>query len=386
MGEHPHIVATCAESLKSMSGQPPAWIAWAPGRINLIGEHTDYNGGLALPGAIDRWIAVALRPRDDNQVRIHSTDFGGEIQGTVENLGTMDKSWQRFVTGALHTFGRRQPLPSGFDAVFAGDVPLGAGLSSSAALLVAWMNILRSWTEAPIDDLELVRMCQMVEHEYLGVPCGLLDQIASHYAKPGHVLHIDFQEMEVKQIQVGLQNVSWVVLHSGVHRELSKSKYARRVQQCSDGLAILRSRHPHVHHFRDIDAQWLNGPEKWNARLRHVISENARVESAAEAISTGDIADIGRLLIASHNSLRRDYKVSCPELDALVEIAMGQPGCHGARMVGGGFGGCTLNLVDRDQADAFINNVLAQYRAKFDLKPRSFQFSLVGGAQAQRVT
>ena len=378
--ELPAVAELCAQEFSTHMSGVPSMLAWAPGRINLIGGHTDYNAGLALPAAINRWISVAMRPRQDGVIRVRSLDFGGELVGDVDGFGEVSASWQRFVAGSIAVFGSRHPLPSGFDAVFTGDVPHGAGLSSSAALTIAWMSLLRGWTGAAIDDLTLTRYAQQVEHEHLGVKCGLLDQIGSLMARPGQVMLTDFQSLDVTPVDVGLENVSWVVLHSGVRRELSSSAYQDRVRECAEGLAELKGLHAHVQTMRDIEPSMLSGDGVTSRRLRHVCSENGRVRRAVEAVASGDACALGAILSDAHQSLRDDYAVSCPQLDLLVELAQGHPGCFGGRMVGGGFGGCTLNLVRTDQAEAFIATVLAAYRAQVPEVPRSFTFELVGGA------
>ncbi len=357
-------------------------VAWAPGRINVIGGHTDYNGGLALPGAINRWISVALHARSDDSIRVRSLDFGGELTGTAESVRPTDASWSRFVAGCLAVFGERVALPSGFDAVFTGDVPDGAGLSSSAALSVAWMTALREWTGAPIDDLDLVRMAQAVEHRFLGVKCGLLDQIGSLMATPGGLLLVDFQSLTVAPVKVGLTDIRWVVLHSGVRRELASSSYLDRVDECAEGLLRVQQRDPSIRTVRDVTPDVLEPDRIGERRLRHVLSENARVLRAVQAVEAGDAETLGVILGEAHASLRDDYEVSCAQLDWLVESASRHPGCYGARMVGGGFGGCTLNLVRADQTESFIESTLSAYRSRCSETPRSFAFDLVAGADA----
>ncbi|MEC8194353.1 MAG: galactokinase [Myxococcota bacterium] len=380
MAERPAIAELCAAELRAHMGGAPDVVSWAPGRINVIGGHTDYNGGLALPGAINRWISVALRRRADDRVRVRSLDFGGELSGDRGSLEATNASWSRFVVGCITVFEEHTPLPSGLDAVFAGDVPDGAGLSSSAALTVAWMTALRAWTGAAIDDATLVRMAQQVEHRFLGVQCGLLDQIGSLMAEPDSLLLVDFADLRVEPVSVGLKGVRWVVLHSGVRRELAGSSYLDRVHECAEGLAAVRRREPGVSRVRDASLPMLRTDDPVERRLRHVITENARVLQAADAVRRGDAEALGQLLVAAHSSLRDDYEVSCPQLDCLVDSALAQPGCFGARMVGGGFGGCTLNVVEASRVDAFIEGALTAYRSQCSETPRSFAFDLVGGA------
>jgi len=380
MAEQPPVARLCAAEFATHMGGAPAWVSWAPGRINLIGGHTDYNGGLALPAAINRWISVALRPRSDRVVRVRSLDFGGEFRGSIDGFDELGASWQRFVAGSVSVFGAQHPLPSGFDAVFTGDVPDGAGLSSSAALTIAWMTVLRAWTGVSVDDLTLTRYAQKVEHEYLGVKCGLLDQIGSLMARSGQLMLVDFQDLTVSPVDVALEDVCWVVLHSGVRRELAGSKYLERVQECQRGLASVQATHPEVQKMRDITLSMLNDASVTSRRLRHVVTENQRVLDAVEAVRGGDPVRLGETVSAAHQSLRDDYEVSCSQLDLLAELAQAHPQCFGGRMVGGGFGGCTLNLVQAGAAPKFIDDVLSAYRSKVEEVPRAFTFDLVAGA------
>jgi galactokinase len=384
MAEQPAVARLCASEFEVHMGAQPQWVSWAPGRINLIGGHTDYNGGLALPAAINRWVSVALRPRADRKIRIRSLDLGGEVTGFIDGLPEPGSSWTHFVLGSLSIFGAQHALPCGFDAVFAGDVPDGAGLSSSAALTIAWMTVLRAWTGVSVDDLTLTRYAQRVEHEFLGVKCGLLDQIGSLMARPKQLMLVDFRDVSVEAVDIGLTDVRWVVLHSGVRRELAGSQYLDRVQQCQDGLHEVQSVHPEVHHMRDVQLSMVQGPSVGFRRLRHVITENARVLEAVAAVKSGDALHLGAVISSAHESLRDDYEVSCPQLDLLVQLAEAQPGCFGARMVGGGFGGCTLNLVRTDAASSFIDAVLLNYRSQVSDIPRAFTFNLVGGASVTR--
>lgn len=379
MAERPPIAKSCVLDFQARFRESPALVSWAPGRVNLIGGHTDYNGGLALPSAINRWVCVAIRPRTDDKVTIRSIDFRAEVSGTLASLPTPSSPWERMVIGCIDIFGLRHALPSGFDAVFRGDVPDGAGLSSSAAVSVAWMNALRAWTGVSIEDTKLAQMCQEVEHRYLGVQCGLLDQMASLMSREHHVMLLDFRDLSAKYVALGFDDVEWVVLHSGVRREVAKSGYWLRVEECTSGLAAHAQAREGVSHFRDIELSWL-GDEVFDRRLRHVITENARVEAAAQCVAEGRSADLGRLLFEAHTSLRDDFQVSCEQLDTLVELAAEDLSCLGARMVGAGFGGCTLNLVKAGQSRSFMDRVMGAYRQRFDETPRGYSFELVGGA------
>ncbi len=381
--ERPFIAQRCSEAFFAQFGGEPAYLSWAPGRINLIGGHTDYNGGLALPAAINRWVSVALRPREDRAVHVVSLDKDGKVEGRLDAMPRPEASWQQFVIGTLDIFAMEVEIPSGFDAVFMGNIPDGAGLSSSAALTVAWMNLLRAWSGKDIDDLRIAKMCQSVEHTYLGMQCGLLDQLSSLMAMPEHVMWIDFRDLSVRQVPTALSDAEWVVIHSGVRRELAASEYWIRVQECLSGLEALQQAHEGVHHFRDIQMEWLCGPDTEHRRLRHVLSENQRVEAAVQQVIDGNPRALGQLLLDAHASLRDDYEVSCPELDALVALAADDPDCWGGRMIGGGFGGCTLHVVRAGQSEAFIERVTRSYRERFDPEPTAFSLQLVGGARVE---
>lgn len=380
-------------------GAPAAVLGAAPGRINIIGEHTDYIGGLALPVAVDRQILVALRPLPEPRARVRALDLDEVVSwdlGAPPAPEALDAGWARYVVGCVCLLGeelqaRGRALPGGLEAVVTGDVPLGSGISSSAALCLAWVNALAAWTELDLAPLARARLAQGVEHEWAGVQCGLLDQVASQLSVRGFLLRVDFagpspEQPLVDHVDDYLAGVRWVLLHTGVHRALAGSAYAERVAQVAEGLA--RSGLPA---WRQLPGEGglvglaeRLGDEVLLRRLRHGITENQRVRLAVEAVAWGDAAHLGRLLCESHASLRDDYAVSCPELDLMQALARATPGCHGARMMGGGFGGCVLALVDEgvDLGAA----VLPAYRARFeDRAPRVLEVSPASGARGWRV-
>jgi len=365
-------------------GGSPAVVAWGPGRVNLIGEHTDYNQGLAMPAAIDRWVVVALRPRRDRRVQLWSEAFGESLSLRWGEPFAPTASWQRFVVGAMAVLDGPADIPHGWEGVLLGDVPLGAGLSSSAAVEVALLNALRALYEVQLEDLELIRLCQRIEHEHLGLHSGLLDQFASQFSRPGHLLVVDFDDLSHRHVPARLNGWTWVVLDSGVRRELAGSAYQQRVAECAEGLAWVRARHPAVRRFRDLSVDHLPEGPVWARRLRHVIDENARVLATERALVRGDLDRVGELLIGSHRSLRDLYQVSCTELDVLVEEALAWTGCAGARMVGGGFGGCTLNLVRDDRVAGLVEAVGSAYQERTGWSTRGWRFRFVGGGGASR--
>lgn len=371
------------QAFRNALGRPAQVLAWGPGRVNVIGEHTDYNGGLALPAAINRWVVVALAPREDTLLRAHSMDFNETWEWDTTTTPTHARSWTRYVAGAMDVCGLIGKAGRGCDVMVEGDVPIGAGLSSSAAVEVALLNGLRKLWGLDFPDQELIRRGQRIEHEHLGLQSGLLDQCASQFSREGHLLRIDFRDMSLRHVSANMTGWTWVVVDTGVRRELAGSAYRDRVRECKQGLEYLSAKHPTVRHFRDITRAHLDASpnEIWRPRLGHVVAENQRVDDVVTALEKGDWKAVGQLLLASHHSLRDHYQVSCTELDLLVELAM-QRGALGARMVGGGFGGCTLNLVPTVEAESFTESMVAEYRARTKRDGRAWRFVAVGGAGA----
>ncbi len=375
---------------RSRFGLDPTWVGWGPGRVNLIGEHTDYNQGLAMPAAIDRWVVVALGAGPDGQLVVRGEDFDDECTLALGRPAPSHApSWQRYAAGCVAELAALQPLRTGLQAVVAGDVPLGAGLSSSAAVEMAWLNVLRLASGAQLSGLELAQAAQRVEHRHLGLASGLLDQLASQFSRVHRLMVVDFESLEIRWVPAGLPRWTWVVVESGVRRELAASAYRDRVAECQLGLALARGSDAELRGYRGLGASHLELLERQGhalvaQRLGHVMDENQRVLAMERALASGDAAGAGALLCASHASLRDLYQVSCAELDALVELCIAWPGCAGARMVGGGFGGCVLALVQVDAAQGLPAYLARAYAPRFPHRLRSWQFALVGGAGAVR--
>jgi len=359
-------------------------MAVAPGRINLIGEHTDYNEGLAMPGAIDRWVVVALSMDEGGRVQVYSEAFDELVDASLaDQPGTSASGWSRLPLGVARLFARSADLDYGLRATISGNLPRGAGLSSSAAVEVALLNALRGATEAELGDLELILTAQRVEHECLGVATGLMDQYTSQMSRAGSLMLIDFAAIAHQYIDADLGEWVWLLLDSKVRHELADSAYGDRVEETREALTTIAGGDEQVVSFRDLEPVHVErlDDEILRARLRHYVSENGRVLEAAHAIGDGDVETLGKLMLASHDSLRDDYAVSCTELDALVESARHSPHCGGARMMGGGFGGCTLNLVRADGAEAFAAQVSAEFERCFGYAPGAGVYRLVGGAR-----
>jgi galactokinase len=361
-------------------GRVPDGIAEAPGRVNLIGEHVDYNDGLVLPFAIDRTVLCAWARRADDATRVHSLDFDDDAAFTArERLVGLQpgsaRSWRSYVRGVFHVFaGATEGSPVGLDMAIAGNVPQGAGLSSSAAVEVAVAGAIRHALDLEIDDVALARLCQRAENEYVGVQSGIMDQFASVRSREGHALLIDCRTLDHFDVplRLGERGLAIVVADSAVARELASSAYNQRRRECEAAVALLRERlrRPGLGSLRDITAtefggiRELFGEEGQVAlrRARHVIGEIARVESGVAALAGDDFEVVGELMAASHASLREDYEVSSAELDLLVELASAQPYVLGSRMTGAGFGGCTVTLLEADAVHAFDRDVMATYR------------------------
>ena len=343
----------------------------APGRVNLIGEHTDYNDGFVLPAAIDRDVMLAARRRTDQRVRVYSLDYRERVEFTLDGVEyDFAHPWSNYLRGTLSVLaGKGLPL-AGMDVVVAGEVPQGAGLSSSAALETATAVAARVVGGFALDGPELALACQAAENRFVGVNCGVMDQFASTLGRAGNALFIDCRSYEYELVPVPAGH-RIVICDSGVRRGLRDSEYNLRRAQCEEAVRLLRADLPHIKALRDVSTEELASlaaklPPDVRRRAVHVVSENERVRQSVAALRRGRVDEFGRLMADSHASLRESFEVSCAELDALVAVAGGLPGVAGARMTGGGFGGCTVNLVREDLVEDFGRAVLAEYDGRID--------------------
>lgn len=371
----------CTQLFKDQFGQPAQVLSIAPGRINIIGDHTDYNGGLSMPAAINRWNGIAAAPSDDGEWHIVGQDIGEVITFQQAEIPDPVNDFQKYMLGGLKIFTEEFENPGPLKVLVTGNIPRGAGLSSSAALEVAWFNLLANRAGQALDGKQLCRMGQRIEHEFLGLKSGLLDQYSSFFSKAGQLMAIDFREDAIEWFPVEMKDWTWVTVNSMVRRNLSNAKYTERVEETAEGLKILG-----LEHFRDItiDAIWsyLEDPNlAWPRRLRHYLSENRRVGLAKTQLRNGKFWELGLTLSASHYNLKQNYRVSCPELDFLQEAALTFHACAGARMMGGGFGGCTLNLVRSSEVLVFKEFISQAFFNQYGVKPDINQFELVGGAE-----
>ncbi|MBA3692733.1 MAG: galactokinase [Acidobacteria bacterium] len=359
----------------------------APGRVNLIGEHTDYNGGFVLPMAIERGTTVAAAVREDRKIRVSSVylNEAGEI-----DLDAPEKArrgtWLDFVEGVARILERRDVNLRGAELLIDSDVPSGAGLSSSAALEISVGLALTEISGKTIDKTQLALVGQAAEHEFVGAKVGIMDQYASALGRKNHALLIDCRSLEAEQIPFATSDVAVVICDSKVKHKLAASEYNTRRAECEKGVEILREFLPKITQLRDVSIKDFEGyaahlPEIIRKRCLHVVAENERTLNAAEALKKGDLSEFGHLMWLSHASLRDDYEVSCRELDLLVEIASQCEGVLGGRMTGGGFGGSTVNLVRRQSVEKFTKRISDEYRRQTNVEPAVYVSNPADGAK-----
>jgi galactokinase len=359
----------------------------APGRVNLIGEHTDYNDGFVLPMAIDRETVVAAAARQDKLVRVHALDMNEQAQFDLSVAGERRRGiWLDYVEGIARILQERGADLRGAEMMIRSDVPVGAGLSSSAALEVSVGFALLSLSGLEIDLTALALAAQRTEHEYVGINSGIMDQLIAAHGRRGHALLIDCRSLETRHITFDTTDVAVVICDTRVKHELASSEYNTRRRECERGVELLREKLPGIRALRDVSVPEFQQyeaclPEPVRSLCRHVVTENARTLAAAEALEAHEFQEIGRLMYLSHKSLRDDYEVSCRELDLLVDIASNIEGVMGARMTGGGFGGCTVNLVRRVALEKFESVISSEFGKVFSYAPVIYQAEPSDGAE-----
>ncbi|NWF69078.1 MAG: galactokinase [Chloroflexi bacterium] len=362
-------------------GAEPTFVVRAPGRVNLIGEHTDYNDGFVLPMAIDRAVWAALRPRDDGRVLVHSLDFAQDAEIDALPESKVAPIWAQYVQGVLWSLRKNAYHPTGWEGVIAGDVPVGAGLSSSAALELAAARAFASVTPFTWDAPKMALISQRAENEWVGVNCGIMDQMISAAGEAGHALLIDCRSLATEAVPLP-PDTSVVILDTMSRRGLVSSAYNERRQQCENAARIFG-----VKALRDVSVPIFKVrahelDEITRKRARHIVTENERTLQAAQAMRSGDAVLLGQLMNASHESLRDDFEVTNAALNAIVQCAQQQAAmCYGARMTGAGFGGCAVALVKAEQAKAFADAVTACYEAVSGIMPNIYICSASQGAQ-----
>jgi galactokinase len=347
----------------------------APGRVNLIGEHTDYNDGFVMPVALERQTHVRITSRDDRQLRAYSENLRETASASLDMLSPR-RQWSDYVFGVAAVLQQQGVALNGANLTIQSDVPLGAGLSSSAALEVATAKALVAHAGADIDSIALARICQRAENEFVGARVGIMDQFVALHGRPGQALLLDCRSLAHSLVPLPA-NVKLIVANSLVKHALAAGEYNKRRADCEAAVRSLSTALPEVEALRDATLADLTRhgsllTEVQQKRARHVVSENQRVQAAADALARGDVGALGPIFAASHQSLRDDYEVTCDEVDMLVEIACSAPGACASRMTGGGFGGCTVNVVDEQQVDAFVRAVRDGYERHVGLTPEFY--------------
>jgi len=360
---------------KELFNQVPMLVR-SPGRINIIGEHTDYNEGFVLPAAIDKAIYVAVGQRTDNEIHLYSVDFKEAYKVAISDLQPTE-TWATYILGVADQLIKRGYKIGGFNLVIDGDVPLGAGLSSSAAVECATVFALKELFALGIDRMEMVKIAQKAEHEYAGVMCGIMDQFASMFGKKDHVIKLDCRSLEYEYMPLKLDGYKLVLFNSNVKHSLASTEYNTRRQQCEQGVAWVKEHHPHVNSLRDVSIQMLQQyvlpkDELVFTRCKFVVEEIQRLLTACEDLQKGDIVSLGKKMFATHEGLSKEYEVSCEELDYLVNAVKHNPAVLGARVMGGGFGGCTINIIREDAVEGIVEKLAISYKAAMGLHLSSY--------------
>lgn len=357
----------------------------SPGRINLIGEHTDYNGGFVFPGAVDKGMIAEIKPNGTGKVRAFSIDLNDDAEFGLTEEDAPSASWARYIFGVCREIIKRDGNIQGFDTVFAGDVPLGAGMSSSAALESTYAFALNDLFSLNIDKFELAKIGQATEHNYCGVNCGIMDQFASVFGKAGSLIRLDCRSLEYKYYPFNPVGYKLVLLDSVVKHELASSAYNKRRKSCENVVAAIRRNHPEVEFLRDATMEMLNevkadvSAEDY-MRAEYVIEEIQRVLDVCAALEKGDYETVGEKMYGTHHGMSKLYEVSCEELDFLNDIAK-ECGVTGSRVMGGGFGGCTINLVKDELYDDFVKKAFSAYKEKFGREPKLYNVVISDGAR-----
>jgi galactokinase len=368
--------------------QAPTMLAVGPGRVNLIGEHTDYNDGFVLPVAIKRDIRIALRPRSDRRVKVYSLEYDDWYEFSLDDLAyNQEALWTNYVMGVAWVLQESGIKLAGFDGVISGNVPRASGLSSSAALEVATATALLAASEQSnaLDGVKIALAAQRAENQFVGVNCGIMDQYISVLGQEGHALLIDCRSLEYQLVPVP-KEAALVIGNTKASRSLAGSAYNERRRQCEEGVALLQTVLPGVRALRDVSSAQLEEhkgllPEVVYRRCRHVVSENERVLQTVEALQSNDLTTMGRLMNASHSSLVEDYEVSSPALDAMVDAMRSAGGCYGARLTGAGFGGCAVALVQPGREQAVADAIFEKYPKAANIWPEVYISQAGPGAQ-----
>ena len=372
-----------AAEFRNRFGRPPL-VVRSPGRVNLIGEHTDYNEGFVLPAAIDKEIVLAVAARDDRACKMVAADLGQTYETTLDALARSTLGWPNYLLGIVDQLQKAGIAVPGFECVFGGDIPIGSGMSSSAALEAGFLFSLNELYGLNLDRLRMARLAQRSENEFVGLRCGIMDQFANLFGHEGSVILLDCRSLQYEYVPFSRTDIQIVLCDTQVKHELASSEYNMRRSQCEVGVQAVRKFHPSVHSLRDVTRSMLDerchdmDPVVYK-RCAYVIDENNRVLTGCDDLRHDDLDAFGRKMIQCHEGLRDEYEVSCRELDVLVDAALGVDGVYGARMMGGGFGGCTINLVREDCVQDFSGTVTEAFKATFGKAPKIYLSKITAG-------
>ena len=359
-------------------------IARAPGRINLIGEHTDYNNGFVLPAAIDKSVYVAVSKRSDNEIHLHAEEYNENYIANIENLHQSKFHWSGYVLGVAEQLQKRNCPLTGFNMIIDGDLPLGAGMASSAAIECAAAFAFNELFELELSKLDMVKIAQKAEQDFVGLQCGIMDMFTSIFGKKDHVICLDCRSFEYEYYPFKQDGVKIVLLDTSIKHSLASSEYNTRRRQCEEGVAFIQQHEPEVQSLRDVNMSMLNKYVAHNTiiynRCRFVVEEIERLVDACKDLQLNDITAFGKKMYATHTGLSKLYEVSCKELDLLVDLVRPDRSVIGARMMGGGFGGCTINIVKTDAVEELIYNTRNAYRDKTGMNLNAYVAVIGGGA------
>ncbi|MDI9879889.1 galactokinase [Flectobacillus longus] len=358
----------------------------APGRINLIGEHTDYNDGYVLPASIDKAIYFSISPRTDNECHVVAFDLDSATVFSVDNPVASEYSWCNYLIGVVDELQKAGKQFGGFNLVFGGDIPLGAGVSSSAAVETGLSFAINYIYELGLSTLQMVQISKAAENNFVGVNCGIMDQFASMFGKKDSVIRLDCRDLSYQYFPIALPEHAVVLCNTGVKHSLGDSEYNTRRLECEEALRLIAIQFPSIKSWRDVSFDMLaqvqaSMTDVVYRRAKYVIGEIERVEVACEALSQYDLATFGQKMYETHHGLQHDYEVSCPELDFLVDQTKNNPAVIGSRMMGGGFGGCTVNIVEKTQLDALISQLTEAYQKEYNRELVYYVVALTNGTE-----
>jgi len=362
----------------------------SPGRINLIGEHTDYNNGFVMPAAIDKKIYFRFRKNNTkNLVRIYSETFDAYVEFNLQKITKSTNYWENYLLGVIDEIQKLGKQLQGFDCILKSELPIGAGISSSAALECGFAEGLNSLFNLDLAQMEIVKLSQRAENNFVGSNCGIMDQFASVMSKKDHFIKLDCESLEASFIPAKIQHCKLLLLNTNVSHNLADSEYNSRRQECETAVEVIQQKYSAVKSLRQVSFNMLEEFKKEIGvigfkRCLYVLEENERVQETEKALRDGNLQTIGKLMYASHRGLQHQYEVSCPELDFLVDFSEEKPFIYGSRMMGGGFGGCTINLIEADKIDAYFEEVKKIYQEKFNITPTAITVVPDEGTQITR--